>query len=268
MRTSDTVDAIAVDVSNGRNYLYYYTETSTNKRIERFKWDVSFYSFGSKEHDYNINVLSTEKVTALAANKDGVFVATKAQTGPHGTYTLKINKYKKNGSPDGEKTIANNEGGDYNPSGAYTKDDGTIYGLQVIDGELYALRHNIKEKMLLGVSRHVSDEFRTSGVLYKVGQTANTFTGIYDKEFKKEFIDPPPSAPSGTKGTGYGFYRFIAVKPKKLVIASDGAWGTGGTLPGSANDQNTDAVLEYDLAGQLQSENNAGRRFSKELKQG
>jgi len=122
--------------------------------------------------------------------------------------------------------------------------------------------------MLLGVSRHVSDEFRTSGVLYKVGQTANTFTGIYDKEFKKEFIDPPPSAPSGTKGTGYGFYRFIAVKPKKLVIASDGAWGTGGTLPGSANDQNTDAVLEYDLAGQLQSENNAGRRFSKQLKQG
>jgi len=113
--TSDTVDAIAVDVSNGKNYLYYYTETPTNKKIERFKWDVSFYSSGSKEHAYTIT-LPSGKVTALAANKDGVFVATKAQTGPHGTYTLKINKYKKNGSPDGEKTIANNEGGDYNPS--------------------------------------------------------------------------------------------------------------------------------------------------------
>ena len=180
---------------------------------------------------------------------------------------MEIKKYKKDGSPNGEQTIAYNEGGDYNPSGAYTKDDGTIYGLQVIDGELYALRHNIKEKMILGTTRHVSDEFRTSGVLYKVGQTANTFTGIYDKEFKKEFIDPPPSAPSGTKGTGYGFYRFIAVKPKKLVIASDGAWGKDGTLvgSGSAKYQDTDKVLEYDLAGALQHERNSGGSFSKKL---
>ena len=271
LRTSDTVYAIAVDVSNGRNYLYYYTETSTDKKIERFKWEDVFFNFGSKDHDYTIT-LSSGKVTALAANKDGVFVATKEQSTSDDPYTLKIKKYKKDGSPNGEKTIAYDEGGD-NPTDHsainYTNTDGTVCGLQVIDGVLYALRHNIKKTMKYNTytTDHACDEFRSSGVLYKVGQTANTFTGSYDKEFKKEFIDPLPSDPSGTKGTGYGFYRFIAVKPKKLIIASDGAWGKDGTLVGfgSAKYQDTDKVLEYDLAGALQHERNSGGSFSKKL---
>jgi len=271
--TPHTISAIAADISSGKNYLYYADTQTLPHTIKRFEWGQSGHAhFSSAEADsaYTITLSAGGEVTALAANKDGVFVATKAQTGLNNPpYTLKINKYKKNGSPDGEKTIANNEGGDYNSSGDYTKDDGTIYGLRVIDGELYALRHNIKEKMILGTTRHVSDEFRTSGVLYKVGQTANTFTGSYDKEFKKEFIDPPPSAPPGTKGTGYGFYRFIAVKPKKLVIASDGAWGKGGTNPGPGENQDTDTVLEYDLATHLASEpENAGGGFSKKLIKG
>jgi len=271
LRTSDTVYAIAVDVSNGRNYLYYYTETSTDKKIERFKWEDVFFNFGSKDPDYTIT-LSSGKVTALAANKDGVFVATKEQSTSDDPYTLKIKKYKKDGSPNGEKTIAYDEGGD-NPTDHsainYTNTDGTVCGLQVIDGVLYALRHNIKKTMKYNTytTDHACDEFRSSGVLYKVGQTANTFTGSYDKEFKKEFIDPLPSDPSGTKGTGYGFYRFIAVKPKKLIIASDGAWGKDGTLVGfgSAKYQDTDKVLEYDLAGALQHERNSGGSFSKKL---
>ena len=274
LNTPHTISAIAADISDGKNYLYYADTNSSLHTVKRRKWGHSsgHETFPTAEADtsYSITFSPDEKLTALAANKDGVFVATKAQTGLNNPpYTLKINKYKKNGSPDGEKTIANNEGGDYNSSGDYTKDDGTIYGLRVIDGELYALRHNIKEKMILGTTRHVSDEFRTSGVLYKVGQTANTFTGSYDKEFKKEFIDPPPSAPPGTKGTGYGFYRFIAVKPKKLVIASDGAWGKGGTNPGPGENQDTDTVLEYDLATHLASEpENAGGGFSKKLIKG
>ena len=271
---ASSASCIAVDISGGQNYLYCgYKDSANNWKIERMLWIGSNFATLNAPHPiWSIAVGSdpSKKLTALAANKDGVFVATKAQTGLNNPpYTLKINKYKKNGSPDGEKTIANNEGGDYNSSGDYTKDDGTIYGLRVIDGELYALRHNIKEKMILGTTRHVSDEFRTSGVLYKVGQTANTFTGSYDKEFKKEFIDPPPSAPPGTKGTGYGFYRFIAVKPKKLVIASDGAWGKGGTNPGPGENQDTDTVLEYDLATHLASEpENAGGGFSKKLIKG
>ena len=70
-------------------------------------------------------------------------------------------------------------------------------------------------------------------------------------------------------GPGYGFYRFIAVKPKKLVIASDSAWGKGGTNPGPGENQDTDTVLEYDLATHLASEpENAGGGFSKKLNKG
>ena len=264
LQTSNTIAAIAVDISNGENYLYYADTASSPHTVKRFKWGHSGYeTFPTAETEaYSITFSTDKKVTALAANKDGVFVATKAQTGPNNPpYTLKINKYKKNGSPDGEKTIANNEGGDYNPSSAYTKDDGTIYGLQVIDGELYALRHNIKEKIIYVMSNHRSDEFRSSGVIYKVGNTDGSLSDTAMSELGKKEADD-------ASRTGYGFYRFIAVKPKKLVIASDGAWGMEGTNISSQKYQNTDKVLEYDLAEQLQSENNAGGSFSKQLTHG
>ncbi|WP_230974481.1 hypothetical protein [Treponema vincentii] len=105
---------------------------------------------------------------------------------------------------------------------------------------------------------------KNGSVLYKVGQTANTFTGSYDKEFKKEFIDPPTGAPPGTKGTGYGFYRFIAVKPKKLVIASDSAWGKDGITAFHVK-ANNNKVFEYDLDKNLLEEKDAGGIFSKQL---
>ena len=69
---------------------------------------------------------------------------------------------------------------------------------------------------------------------------------------------------------GYGFYRFIAVKNDeaeriKLIIASDGAWGTNGSGNPPGDPKNTDKVLEYDLAGNLQSEKDSGGSFSQKL---
>ena len=263
---ASSASCIAVDISDGQNYLYCgYKDIINDWNIKRMLWIGSNFAALNPPHSgWSIKVGSdsSKKLTALAANKDGVFVAIKAQeTGNGKPYTLKINKYKKDGSPDGEKTIANNEGGDYNPSGAYTKDDGTIYGLQVIDGELYALRHNIKEKIIYVMSNHRSDEFRSSGVIYKVGNTDGSLSDTAMSELGKKEADD-------ASRTGYGFYRFIAVKPKKLVIASDGAWGMEGTNISSQKYQNTDKVLEYDLAEQLQSENNAGGSFSKQLTHG
>jgi len=266
--TSGTVDAIAVDVSNGKNYLYYYTKTPTDNKIERFKWGhFGYASFSSAESDsaYTIT-LSSGKVTALAANKDGVFAATKEQSMPGVVpYTLKIKKYTKDtGALLGEKTIATHEGGD-NPTSHstsdYTNSNGTVCGLQVIEGVLYALRHNIKKTMKYDTSAtdHACDEFRISGILYIVGNTEGSFSGTASELGKKEADDAAK--------TGYGFYRFIAVKPKKLIIASDGAWGKDGALvaAGSAKKQDTDKVLEYDLAGALQHERNSGGSFSKKL---
>ena len=265
---SGTVNAIAVDVSNGKNYLYYYTKTPTETKIERFKWEVSFNS-GSQDTAYTIT-LSSGKVTALAANKDGVFVATKEeQTVPNATYTLKVTKYKKDSpaTSDGEKItiVSSSIAEDPHSSPApYNEYDEAIYDLRIVDGVLYAVTSKIEKGMADKSGDYCIDSFKNGSVLYKVGQTANTFTGSYDKEFKKEFIDPLPSDPTGTKGTGYGFYRFIAVKPKKLVIASDGAWGKDG-ITASHVKANNNKVFEYDLDKNLLEEKEAGGIFSKEL---
>ncbi len=253
-----SASAIAVDVSDENHYLYY--ANGTINEIKRYWWSSTFGS--AVIQSYSITLPSGEKVTALAANKDGVFVATKEQSTAGVPYTLKIKKYKKDGSPNGEKTIAYNEGGDTptsHPSIDYTNSNGTVCGLQVIDGVLYALRHNIEEKIIYVMGNHRSDEFRSSGVIYKVGNTDGSLSDTAMSELGKKEADD-------ASRTGYGFYRFIAVKPKKLVIASDGAWGTVGTAltESEANYRDTDKVLEYDLAGQLKEEN-AGGGFSKKL---
>ena len=260
--TSGTVDAIAVDVSNGKNYLYYYTKTPTNKKIERFKWDVSFVS-GSKDTAYNISVPSTEKVTALAANKDGVFVAVKEQTLPAAPYTLKVIKYKK-ASPytsDGEITIVSASIAEDSHSypDSYNEYDEAIYDLRIVDGVLYAITSKI-EKGMKDNSGYQLDSFKNSSVLYKIAKTAS-FSGNAEKLAEKNPVPPEGTNP----GAGYGFYRFIAVKPKKLVIASDGAWGKKG-ITASHVKANNNKVFEYDLDKNLLEEKDAGGAFSKELK--
>ena len=103
---------------------------------------------------------------------------------------------------------------------------------------------------------YVPDEFRSNGILYKVGNTEGSLSGTASELGKKEADD--------VAKTGYGFYRFIAVKPKKLVIASDSAWGQKGTET-SFDKEDTDTVLEYDLAGVLGNPKNAGGTFSEQL---
>ena len=259
--TPRTPKYIAVDVSDGQNCLYYGSEDG-DWRVSKATWSGAFSPSSISSATEVISGI-TEKMTALAANKDGLFVATKEQSSADVPYTLKIKKYKKDGSPNGEKTIANNEGGD-NPTDHsfinYTNTDGTVCGLQVIDGVLYALRQNIekKQKYLPAPPGHKTDEFRSSGVIYKVGNTDDSVSDTVMSELGKKEADD-------ASRTGYGFYRFIAVKPKKLIIASDGAWGMEGTDPSSQKYQNTDKVLEYDLAGALQHERTSGGSFSKKL---
>ena len=58
----------------------------------------------------------------------------------------------------------------------------------------------------------------------------------------------------------------------KLIIASDGAWDENGIAASKQSPKppvnNTDKILEYDLAGSLRSERNSGGSFSKTLKLG
>ena len=267
-----SVAAIAVDISDENHYLYY--ANGTTNEIKRYWWSSTFGNAAIQS--YSITLPSGEKVTALAANKDGVFVATKKEKLDSGIlkYYLKVQKYKKSdGTPDVEltlvdggiryKDVSNNPLPGVPPSGDYKETVEEINGLQVIDGVLYALRQNIekKQKYFPAPPGHKTDEFRSSGVIYKVGNTDGSLSDTAMSELGKKEADD-------ASRTGYGFYRFIAVKPKKLIIASDGAWGKDGTLAGSgsAKYQNTDKVLEYDLAGALQHERNSGGSFSKKLR--
>ena len=259
---SGTVNAIAVDVSNGKNYLYYYTETPTDKKIERFKWEVSFNS-GSQDTAYTIT-LSSGKVTALAANKDGVFVATKEQTGSDAPYTLKVTKYKK-GSPatsNGEKiTIVSSSIAEdpHSSPASYNEYNEAIYDLRIVDGVLYAVTSKIEKGMKDKSGDYCIDSFKNGSVLYKIAKTAS-FSGNAEKRAEKNPVPQEDTNP----GAGYGFYRFIAVKPKKLVIASDGAWGKDGIS--THVKANNNKVFEYDLDKNLLSEKgDAGGTFSKEL---
>ena len=264
--TPHTISAIAVDISDGKNYLYYADTQTFPHTIKRFEWGQAGHtSFPSADSDSAYTVtLSSDEVTALAANKDGVFVGLRTISISPAGYTLSVKKFTKgNGAPDGEEINLIVDAPLYTAhdvNAPYTSYNEAVHDLRIVDGTLYAVTSKLEQKMVRPMSDYRLDEFRSSGILYKVGSTAS-FSGTAEVLVKKEAVNPE----SGL-GTGYGFYRFIAVKPKKLVIASDSAWGKGGANPVHGENQDTDTVLEYDLATHLASEpENAGGGFSKKL---
>ena len=259
--------AIAVDVSDGQNILYYVYADGPNGYIEKYSWSNSF-DTGSVT-GYNVSFdADNAPVTALAANKDGVFVAVKTQTSSSDSYTIKIKKYKKDARPDGETLVVKDAEAEsvHAAEAPYNAYDENVTALQVFDGVLYALSSQSNELRKYD-SGYWMDAFKNSGVLYKIGSTKDTLSGRAVVLAKKEGDD--------ANKIGYGFCRFIAVKYDeaeriKLIIASDGAWGEGGLPLGSSPDvlKNTDRVLEYDLKGGLQTEREAGGSFSKTLERG
>lgn len=266
---SSSVNAIAVDISDGENYLYYVETYSSPRAIKRFKWGhFGHETFDNAEPDteYSISVSTNGEITALAANKDGVFVnsRTVSTTG----YTLSVKKYKKeDGTFVGEITVGTEQPPVATepslPYPDYIKLESNINSLQIVDGVLYAITSKIEQKMKKKANhqpRYGIDNFRSSSVLYKVGKTEGGFSGNAEKLNEKNVVDSPEP------GTGYNFYRFIAVKPKKLVIASDGAWGKNGFIA-SHSEANNNKVFEYNLYGNLDSpdEKDSGGVFSHEL---
>ncbi|EMB41848.1 hypothetical protein [Treponema denticola] len=286
--TSAPISAIAVDISDGQNSLYYvYTAEdsgNTHAFLQRLKWNLGdTFDHASPDPSYLRRFNPNTSVTALAANKDGVFVGIKEtyQEGGIDKYRLKVQKYAKISNPahlDGELTLVDNAPVYTDASGmpidyGHFSDNIRIqYGeaindLKVFDGLLYALSSKSHEIQKNDEGPYFTDAFKNSGILYKIGSTNSSLPGNAVVLAKKDWND--------TTKIGYGFYRFIAVKYDeaeriKLIIASDGAWGKGGLPLGSSPDvlKNTDKVLEYDLKGSLQTERNSGGSFSKTLKSG
>ena len=281
--TTHTVSAIAVDISEGQNSLYYAYENGSNGHIEKYSWILgAAFSTASQVSGYDVNFNTSDtSVTALAANKDGLFAGIKETYQEAGIdkYRLKVQKYKKSdGTADGELTLVDNAP-EYTDASGNPIDDGTFTGsiriqygeaindLNVFDGVLYALSSKSREIQKQDGIPYYTDAFKNSGVLYKIGSTKDTLSGRAVVLAKKDWDE--------ANKIGYGFYRFIAVKYDeaeriKLIIASDGAWGEGGLPLGSSPDvlKNTDKVLEYDLKGSLQAERNSGGSFSKTVEHG
>ena len=261
--------AIAVDISDGQNSLYYAYKDGPYGHIEKYSWSNSF-DTGSVT-GYNVSFdANSAPVTALAANKDGVFVAVKTQTSSSDPYMIKVKKYKKDGrpDPDGETLVVKDAEAEsvHAAEAPYNAYDENVTALQVFDGVQYALSSQSNELRNYD-SVYWMDAIKNIGELYKIGSTKDTLSGRAVVLAKKEGDD--------ANKIGYGFCRFIAVKYDeaeriKLIIASDGAWGEGGLPLGSSADvlKNTDRVLEYDLKGGLQTEREAGGSFSKTLEHG
>ena len=271
--TSYTVPTIAVDVSDGKNYLYYVYEDGSNKHIQRYSWNSTSFDTATLDSTYGVHINSQDIFfTALAANKDGVFVGTRTMSISPAGYTLSVKQYAKQDGAD-KGTIAvgafqptpTEPGSPYPP---YTKIMSAINDLQILDGVLYAVTSKEEYGMKKTSFDYKADTFKNSGKLYKIGSAKDGFSGSAVELAKKD--------PVGAAGNevGYGFYRFIAVKYDeaeriRLIIASDGAWGKDGTVifPDRPYCKNADKVLEYDLKGSLQGEQNSGGSFSKVLQE-
>ena len=274
------VSAIAVDVSDGKNYLYYVYEDGPGGHIVKYSWPLgtpfSSASVANKPdgspYDVSFN-LNTATVTALAANKDGLFVGTRTMSISPAGYTLSVKKYdKQDGADKGTIDVGSFQETPTEPTSPpfdpYTKTIAFVNALQVFDGVLYAVTSEEECGMKKTSFNYKADTFKNSGKLYKIGSTKDGFSGSAVELAKKD--------PVGAAGNevGYGFYRFIAVKYDeaeriRLIIASDGAWGKDGTVmfPEQPYCKNADKVLEYDLKGSLQGEQNSGGSFSKVLQE-
>lgn len=284
--------SIAVDVSGGTNTLYYGTNDSVTPKwtVKKIEWQ---YYFDEEREPELFTSCTGEELTALAANKDGVFVGVKqiyeesVGVNQIPKYRLKVKKFLKGTHANGSVTVVENDPlyvsapGSTNPytpipkpasssHDPYIEYEEAISDLQVVEGTLYAIMEKAEKirRYHSGANACTIDEFKTSSALYKVGKTAEGFSENAEKLAEKRAVPPVGSNP----GVGYGFYRFIAVKPKKLVIASDGAYDVNGHNSGSSGNpvHNDNKVLIYDLDGNLNTpeETDTAGKFSKELKPG
>ena len=271
--------ALAADISGGTNYLYAGYKDGSSWKIVRWKWTTGNYTTTSasgnempKDNTYTVEVQpsGTEEaaITALAANKDGLYVGIQKHQATPAQYQLSVKKYsRENGSFARETAVGTPQPTVSEPAMTpfpdYHKIDYKITALQIADGVLYGItvKTDATKKHTGTPLQYRIDAFQNSSVLYKIGSTATALSSNAQELAVKNADDAKGSE------AGYGFYRFVAVRPEKLVIASDGAFGTGGTKSGGGSLHNTNKVLEYDLKESLLSEVDVASLFSMELKQ-
>ena len=219
---TDIPTVIAVDISrsvkkvdpDGTKYYYnalYYTDGSiVNRKI----WGDNFSTSPPSSPAYTITPpagSATQRITALAANKDGVFVAVhKRFNTPPSEYGITLLRYSCDDSSGPQNTLTVVPDHTPETKGGFTITE-ILTDLYVQDGVLYGLTAKKKEEKYPGT--HIF----SSGALWRIG---NTDGSNWNAEKLYWGVDN-----STASATNFTPYRFIAVKPKKLVIASDGYCG-------------------------------------------
>lgn len=239
---------IAVDTSalDGYKYLYY---VDNNDDIKRLKWEREEDKFAYANTDSSFGILNTSipgEVSAMAANKDGLFVALKENISGN-KYKITVRKYDRSGSLSSEMDISEGDKGIFkNP---IVED---VYAMQILDGRLYAVSYKTVGPGKRGGFDGNNTRAVVSGKLLDLGLTS------------KNLPARPQTLWSGTQeDKGYAPFRFIAIKPKELVIANDGFYGTEVSGAPSINQRNK--VLKFSSSGSLLSEGSSNASFSKEL---
>ena len=237
---------IAVDTSalNGYKYLYY-VDSADN--ITRLKWEKSGFASASNDSLFEIQSAYIQgEVSAMASNKDGLFVAVKENISGN-KYKITVKKYDRSGSLSSAMDISEGDkGGLDNP---IVED---VYAMQILDGRLYALSYKTVGAGKFPDVRGNDTRAVVSGKLLDLGLTS------------KNLPARPQTLWSGTQeDKGYAPFRFIAIKPKELVIANDGFYGTEVLGAPFINQRNK--VLKFSSSGSLLSEASTGASFSREL---
>ena len=238
---SEKPTTIAVSVSSvpddaGKTILFYYFESGHGHNIGRLAWYTDDFTHAAQQRNITLSDLGqNDTVTAMAANKDGIFVAVKTVTGkdsPNEKYKITVKKYAHkrldslgNISAAETVTVIDETSTNYpnvvvppphwtaEQANAYINED--LNALYISDGVLYGLTTNQKGYIKDIFSK--ATEVFIGGKLLKIGNTKSLGSYVVVL-YKNDGLRP---ATSGE----FAPYRFIAVKPKKLVIASDGYYG-------------------------------------------
>ncbi|EMB47746.1 MULTISPECIES: hypothetical protein [Treponema] len=252
---SNKPEAMAVSVSSiaadaGKTILFYYFESGYDHNIGRLAWYTDDFDHASQLRNITLNDLDqNDTVTAMTANKDGIFVAVKTVTDKdthNEKYKITVKKYAHQplGSPASisaaetvtviDETLTNYPNVPllhWTPeqANAYINED--LNALYISDGVLYGLTTNQKG-YIEGFFSKATEVF-IGGKLLKIGNTKSLGSYVVVL-YKNDGLRP---ATSGE----FAPYRFIAVKPKKLVIASDGYYGKE-TTP-----RNKNKVFVFDI---------------------
>lgn len=242
--------AIAVDISNGKNCLYYAYEegSNSNATIKKYKWSNDF----TTGEILNDSITETKTgfwigITALAANKDGLFAAIK-NVYITNTYTLTVKKYNKGGSATTCEVFKYKTEDSHTTTSQYNSYTGAINALQIKGGRLYGVMSK-DEKIMKSNNMY---GFKNSSDLYDLGETTKALsaTSIIEKDY------------DDGNHIGYGFYRFIAVQENKLVIASDGAWENTTSTPNTIINNNKLLTYTLDTEPSVIEWNDSGAEYS------